>query len=259
MSTFDGVILDVDGTLVVGSEPISGAVDGFNTLVDAGIQPLLLSNNPTESAHYYRDRLLSCGFDVETASVLTSATITGEYLVRNHPEANLYVVGESGLRDALTDRGLSLTSDPTQADIVVGSIDRGFDYEVLSRGVEALEHARLFVLTDPDPTIPTDGRPMPGSGAVVAALEAAADRSPDITTGKPSTIATDTALNRLSVTPERCLVIGDRLNTDIAMGNRAGMTTALVTTGITDRDTISSSDHRPDYVLDSLAAVDQVL
>ncbi|APW98763.1 HAD family hydrolase [Halobiforma lacisalsi AJ5] len=116
-----------------------------------------------------------------------------------------------------------------------------------------------FYGTDPDATIPVENGTIPGSGAILAAMEAVAGREPDAVLGKPSDVAADAALDRLGVAPESVLVVGDRLDTDIALGNRAGMTTAVVLSGVTDRATLEESPIQPDYVLESLGEVERLL
>jgi 4-nitrophenyl phosphatase len=116
-----------------------------------------------------------------------------------------------------------------------------------------------FVGTDPDMVIPAADGDVPGSGAVINAIAGVAGRDPDIVLGKPSRPATDLVLSRIGLPAERCLVVGDRLDTDVAMGAAAGMTTALVRTGVTDDAALAASEVDPDYVLDSLADLDGIL
>jgi 4-nitrophenyl phosphatase len=110
-----------------------------------------------------------------------------------------------------------------------------------------------FVGTDPDMVIPAAEGDIPGSGAVIHAIAGVAGRDPDIVLGKPSAPARELVLSTLGVDPRECLVVGDRLDTDIAFGVNAGMTTALVRTGVTDDADLATADIEPDYVLDSLA------
>lgn len=259
VTRFDGAIIDVDGTLLAGSRLVSGAVTGIETLLAHDVPLLFFSNNPTRSGAHYRERLQRHDLPIGDAPALTSAVTTAEYLAEEHPTATVFVIGEQGLCDQLRAHDIRISTDPTAAEVVVGSIDRAFDYDDLAAGMRALDTAHTFVVTDPDRTIPTDTHPAPGSGAIVAALEAAAGRPPDLTAGKPSSIAVEAALDRLEVAPERCLIVGDRLDTDIAMGARAGMTTVLVLTGLTDRSAVDRAEVSPDYILDSIGSIHTVL
>ncbi|MFP4217654.1 MAG: HAD-IIA family hydrolase [Salinarchaeum sp.] len=257
--TIQGAIVDVDGTLVRGNQSLPGAAAGLDSLTAAGVDLLLFSNNPTRPGEYYETLLTECSLPVDEHTAITAATVTAEHLAAEHPTANIYVVGEAGLHERLRAHGLHLVSDPTAADVVVGSIDRDLGYDDLRKGLRALQHADRFVATDPDPAIPTGDGLAPGSGAIIAALRAAADRPVDAVLGKPSPIARAAALERLGVPPESCLVVGDRLDTDIALGEAAGMQTALVLTGVTDRATLAAADQQPDYVLESIAEVHTLL
>ncbi len=259
MSDFRAVIVDVDGTVVLGDDPIPGAPDGVQRLRDAGLDLLFLSNNPTKRREQYVGRLTPHGIEVDLDRTLTAASVTGEYLAAEHPNDDLFVIGSPGLLAGLRDRGLNVDATPAEADVVVGSMDRSFDYETMTRAMWALDGGTTFLGTDPDMTIPTTERAEPGTGAILHALGGVTDRQPDRILGKPSRTAADAALDRLGVPAEDVLVIGDRLDTDIELGRRAGMTTAVVLSGITDRSDIDESAYTPDHILDSIADVDELL
>jgi 4-nitrophenyl phosphatase len=261
---FRGAVLDVDGTLVRGDDPVPGAAEGHRRLRAAGLDCLYVTNNPVKPPEAYVERLDRAGFDVDAENVLTAGVVTATYLSEQYPNAAIHVVGEEGLRDQLRRAGCSLVeddgADPESADVLLASIDREFDYDRLSEAYWVLaEGEAAFVGSDPDMVIPAPERDRPGSGAVINAIAGVADRDPEIVLGKPSDPAGRLVRERLGHPPERCLVVGDRLDTDIAMGERAGMTTALVRSGVTDDDDLADSPVRPDYVLDSLAGVDTIL
>ena len=259
MTSFGGAILDVDGTIVRGDERLPGAREGVQALRDAGVNLLLCSNNPTRPDEQHVARLADHGFVVDPGQVLTADTVTVDYLASEHHGEDLFVVGEPHLNGRLRDGGFTLTENPDAADVLVASIDREFDYDRLTQAFWALETGAAFVATDPDLTIPTGERLVPGSGAIVNAIAGVAGREPDRVLGKPAPETAATALERLGVDAEDCLVVGDRLDTDVALGERAGMTTALVLTGVTSRADVERADVRPDYVLDSLVEVGQLL
>lgn len=259
MDEYAGAIVDVDGTLVRGSQIIPGARDGLAALTDAGIEPLLFSNNPTRSPDYYRDRLLELDLPVAETAVLTAAETTARHLLAEHAGDNVYVVGSNRLRARLLDAGLDVVTDPKYAEVVVVSVDETVDYSTLRRGRDALANASYYIGTDPDPTIPTEQGLAPGSGAIIAALNAMTDREPDAFAGKPSAIARKAALAEIGASPEDMLVIGDRPGTDIEMGNRAGMTTVLVRSGVSNGAPEGDGPNVPDHVVDSIADIGPVL
>ena len=260
MSTqFSGAVLDVDGTVVRGNDPIPGAPGGYRRLRDAGIETLFVSNNPTKAPPAYVDRLGNAGYDVDADQVITAGTVTTRYLREHHADDDLFCLGASGLLEQFDEAGLATTEEVDAADALVASIDREFDYDDLAAALWALDRDIPFIGTDPDVVIPGPERDEPGSGAVIGAVAAVAERDPDVVLGKPSDPAIELVQERLSHPPEECLVVGDRLNTDIALGARAGMTTVLVRTGISDDGTVADSDVEPDYVLDDLGDIDRVL
>ncbi len=259
MTAFEAAILDVDGTIVRGEELIPGAIDGLHALENAGVDRVLFSNNPTRGAAHYGAKLEPHGLDIASESVLTSALVSAEYLQTNHPDESIFLVGDDRLRAILEDHDLSVTEEPDESDVVLGSFDREFSYGSIWKSLRALEGDTPFYGTDPDVTIPTEDGKIPGSGTILAAMEAVAGREPDAILGKPSKLAAETAISRLEIPPERTLVVGDRLNTDIELGNRAGMTTAAVLTGVTERSDLENSTVEPDYVLESLGDIAELL
>ncbi|WP_226006392.1 HAD-IIA family hydrolase [Natrinema salinisoli] len=261
MTDYEAVILDVDGTIVRGEELLPGATDGLRALEAAGCSRLLFSNNPTRGADHYGEKLAPHGIDVDPGTVLTSATVSAEYLAATHPDEAVYLVGGERLEGILEDAAVELTSDPDAAEVVLGSFDSDFSFGTLWESLRALEGDVPFYGTDPDATIPIDDGEIPGTGAILAAMETVAGREADAILGKPSSIAAAAAMGRLDADPRNVLVVGDRLNTDIELGNRAGMETALVLTGVTDRADLAAvdPDSEPDHVLESLAAVETLL
>ncbi|MFB6080221.1 MAG: HAD-IIA family hydrolase [Haloferacaceae archaeon] len=258
--TIRGAVVDVDGTLLRGDDPIPGARAGLTALREAGASCLFVSNNPTKAPAAYRDRLRAAGFEATAEEVVTSGTTTVAYLREHHPDARLFVIGEAGLRTQLSEADFPLVAEPSTAEVVVASIDREFTYDRLREALWALSDEEVaFVGTDPDAVIPGGEGRMPGSGAIIAAVAGVAGRDPDAVLGKPSPTARRLVRDRLDCPPEACLVVGDRLDTDVALGERAGMTTVLVRTGVTDGADLAASTFSPDHVLDSLADLDAVL
>jgi 4-nitrophenyl phosphatase len=257
---YRGAIVDLDGTVYRGASILPGARRGIETLRNAGLDVCFFSNNPTKSPTEFADRLAGMGLTVDSDAVQSAAAVTTEYLAREHADDRVFVVGSSGLCSQLEAADLTLTDDPTACDVLVASYDRGFDYDSMTAGLRALDTGAAFVGTDPDVTIPTgEGRSVPGSGAIINAIAGVAEREPDRIVGKPSQEALDAACSRLDAAPDECLVVGDRLDTDIAMGERGGLTTVLVLTGATDRTTLAASDIDPDHVIESLGDIESVL
>ncbi|RDZ45712.1 HAD family hydrolase [Haloferax sp. Atlit-19N] len=256
---YRGVVFDVDGTVVRGDEAIPGALDGLAAVDAAGLDRLFVSNNPTKAPVAYEARLRRAGIDATADEVVTSGTTTTVYLADRHPGARTFCIGEAGFRDQLRDAGLELVRAGDDPEVVVVAIDREFDYDDLRDANSALRSGAAFYGTDPDVIIPTADGDIPGSGAIINAVAGVAERDPDAILGKPSRVAQEYVLDKLGLPPEEVLIVGDRLDTDIAFGIDAGMGTALVRTGVTDDAVLAASEYEPDYVLDGLGDIGRIV
>lgn len=258
-AVFEGALVDLDGTVYLGERLLPGAADAVAALRKRGIAVMFLTNKAIERRRDYCEKLRDLGIPVETNGVITSGTMAAQYLASHHPSEPVFIVGEDPLRRELEAEGVEIALSPDETGVLLASMDRGFDYERLSEAVRAMERATTFIATNPDRTCPTENGPIPDCAAMVGAIEGATGRELQRVIGKPSQTAIETSMDRLGLPPERCLMVGDRLETDIEMGNRAGMTTVLVLSGVTDRRTVDRSSIKPDHVIDSLADIGSVV
>lgn len=257
---YRGVVLDLDGTVYRGGSPIAGAPGAIDRLRERGLSVLFFSNNPTKSREAYVSRLAEMGIETDASEVLSAGTVTTAYLAKHHPEDPTFLVGSDGLREQLVAADLPVTDDTDAAEVLVASWDDEFHYDDMTDAYRAASGGTTFLGTDPDVVVPASGdRMVPGSGAIINAVAGVLERDPDRVLGKPSAEAVEMAREALGVPLEECLVVGDRLNTDLALGERAGMTTVLVRTGVATDADVARSDVTPDYVIDSLADIDTVL
>jgi HAD superfamily hydrolase (TIGR01450 family) len=255
-----GAIVDLDGTVYRGDRLLPGVPGAIDRLREAGISPLFFSNNPTRDGPAYVDRLVEFGIDARPGEACSAGVATTEYLRAEHADDRVFLIGSAGLRDQLRAAGVTLTDDPERAEVLLGSWTPDFGYADMTDALRAVDEDTVFLGTDPDRTFPdADGSEVPGSGAVVDALAATVGREPDAVLGKPSAFARSLALERLGVPAGECLVVGDRPGTDLLLGARAGMTTVLVLSGVSDRADARESAVDPDYVIDGLADIDRVL
>ncbi|WP_434531516.1 HAD-IIA family hydrolase (plasmid) [Haloarcula sp. NS06] len=252
-------IVDLDGTVYRGEELLPGADEGISLLRNGDLDVLFVTNKPIERRDRYCEKLNDLGVPCSSDDLITSATVTADYLSQRHPESVSYVVGEDPLRDELRAADLALTDDPADASVVVASMDREFDYTTLSDSLAAIDEETLFIATNPDRTCPVSDGEIPDAAGMIGAIRGVTGHQLDDMMGKPSETIMRTATTRLGVEPDRCLMIGDRLETDIEMGNRAGMTTVLVLTGVTDPSDVEESPVQPDHVIDSLGDIDEVV
>ena len=258
--TVRGVLLDLDGTVYHDDKPLPGAPEAVDRLRERGHSLLFFSNNPLHDGEEYVERLQSMGVDARPGEACSSAVVTRAYVDDHHTGDDVFVIGSDSIRDRI-DRGRAdVVDEPRDADVLLASWTDEFHYDDMVDALRALDTGTVYLGTDPDPTFPgPDGHPVPGTGAVLRAITGVTEREPDRVLGKPSDVAIEAALDRLDHDPENILVVGDRLETDIMLGERAGMETALVMTGVTDDATLAASEVKPDHVLDSLADVDAIL
>ncbi len=255
-----GAIVDLDGTVYRGDDLIPGAATGVDALREHGCALCFFSNNPTKDGAAYVERLRELGVDAREGEACSAGVATTRYLAEHHAEDPVLLVGDEGLAEQLRAADVRLTDDPAEATVLLGSWTNDFDYYDMMDAMDAVDEGTVFLGSDPDRAIPYDeGRLVPGSGAIVGALARTVGREPDRVLGKPSGVARDLALDRLGVPAEDCLVVGDRLDTDLLLGERAGMATVLVLSGVTDRADLADSDIDPDYVLETLGEVESVL
>lgn len=251
------VILDVDGVLYRGNRVFREALSFVRFLVRRHIPFVYLTNNSTLSASGYAARLQGLGFPARPEQVIGSAEATAHLLDQTFPDhPPLLVVGEQGLRDTLRTYGFPLTESADEAGAVVVGMDRDITYARLAEATYALRRGVPFFATNPDRTFPTERGLAPGAGALLAALVAASERRPTVV-GKPEAPIFQLALTRLDVPAQAALMVGDRLDTDIAGARKLGLRTALVLTGVTTTPPPPGPD-APDLVLPDLARLQKL-
>ncbi len=255
MSNFHGYIFDLDGTVYLGDNAIPGAPETIALLRKRGSGVVFLSNKPLQSREVYAEKLTHLGIPTSTDDVINSSLVLAQYLVREMAGATVFVVGEQPLVDEMVAAGLAISDNPEEIDVVIASFDRTFDYRKLNIGYQALRLGARFFATNADRTCPIEGGDIPDAAAVIGALEGCSGRKVELVAGKPSMMIVNMALERLCLEASDCLMVGDRLETDILMGNKAGMSTALVLTGVTKQDALTHSSLLPDFVLNSISEV----
>lgn len=250
---FEGYIFDLDGTVYLGETLLPGAGPAIARLRAGGRRVAFLSNNPTKTSAQYAERLARLGLPTDPGDVINSSQVLVGWLRREAPGSRVFVIGEQPLMDELAAAGFRLAERADEVDIVVASFDRTFHYGKLQIAFDAIRAGARFVATNADRYCPVPGGGEPDAAAVIAAIEACTATRVEVVVGKPSPITARAVSELVRLPPERCLVAGDRLETDIAMGRAAGMATALVLTGATTRAMLAGAEVQPDYVIESLA------
>ncbi len=260
---FKGFIFDLDGTVYLGERLIPGADRVILKLRGMGKKVIFLSNKPLQTREDYAAKLTRLGISTRSDEVINSTFVMVHYLRRNAPEARLFVVGEPPFIEELRGAGFRITEEPNEIDYVVVAFDRTFDYRKLNIAFQAIrKFGAHFIATNPDRTCPMEGGEIPDCAGMIAAIEAVTEKKVEAIVGKPSPIMVQTALEVMGLGPEECLLIGDRLETDIKMGKEAGIATGIVLTGVTDEKLLSEYKHsplQPDFIFQSIADVENLL
>lgn len=258
---YEGYIFDLDGTIYLGGALLPGAHRLIGALRRQGKRVLFLSNNPTSDPAMYAEKLTRLGIATSPDEIITTVCTMTRWLLRHHPGATVFAIGESPLKRALAAAGIRQSEDPAEIDIVIASYDRTFEYRKLQIAFDALwfhRRARL-VTTNPDRYCPfPGGRGEPDAAAIVAAIEACTGVRCEVNTGKPDPIMLDAARRALGLDLADCVMVGDRLATDIRMARDAGMASALVLTGATTPALLATAaaEDRPTWVL---TRIDQLI
>jgi HAD superfamily hydrolase (TIGR01450 family) len=289
------VIFDLDGVIYRGHTPIPGAGDVTRWLAaqipqasacgvqaearstgslrrcsgQAGqacatrYQVYYFTNNSTKTRESYVELLADYGIATDSHHIVTSGSLTARYFVENGLlPATALVVGEGGLAEELKRAGVRVVRRRGRRpiDYVVVGMDRKFTYRKLHEAQQAILNGARFIATNRDATYPVEGNVIPGGGSIVAAVATAAEREP-LLIGKPSPEAGRLIAHHAGVEPHEMLIVGDRLETDIEMGRRAGLLTCLVLTGISGIEEVDllSPSSRPHWVIESIAQLPELL
>lgn len=251
-----GYVFDLDGTVYLGDKMIDGAAEAIQELRARGDRVVFLSNKPIATRQSYADKLTKMGIPATVDDVLNSSQIVARYLQKHLKAAEcVYVVGEEPIQDELAEHGIPMTNRSEQADYIVLSWDRQFTYDKLNIVYQAAMRGAKVIASNPDATCPLDRGQVPDTGTFIAALEAATGKPIDLIAGKPSLMAAEAAVSHLGLPYEDCFMIGDRLETDIRMGNDAGMMSVLVLTGVGTREMAERGPYRPKYIVPSIKEV----
>jgi NagD protein len=247
-------LMDMDGVLVRGRTPILGAADFINWLTSREAPFLVLTNNPLYTARDLAHRLQTAGLNVPAENIFTSAMATARFLNIQRPNGTAYIIGESGLTEALYRIGYISTDH--EPDYVVLGETHGYNVQQITQAIRLIAAGARFIATNPDPSGPSEAGLVPACGAMAALIEKATGVAP-LFIGKPNPLMMRMALNHLSVHSEDTVMIGDRMDTDIISGVSTGMDTYLVLTGVTQAHEVARFPYQPTHIFASIAEVAQ--
>ena len=256
-SHIKALILDMDGVLWKSDAPIGDLPSTFARIRERGLKFVFATNNGTRTPEEYQQRLATLGVDVEPWQVVTSALCIASMLAQKYARGTkIFMIGGEGVRVALEDKGFELLSveDATDAQAVVMGIDRDINFQKVAEATLLVRGAVPFYTTNTDRTFPTPRGEIPGSGAWLSVITTATGIDP-ISAGKPFPHLMDLALERLGTKKEQTLVVGDRLETDIAAGHNVGCPTALVLSGVSTKEQAEAWRQKIDIIADDLASL----
>ena len=255
---YDGLLVDLDGVVWIGREPVPGAPEALATLLGAGKPIVFVTNNPTHPPAEYAERLRGLGVETTPERIVTAGMVTARLAAEAAgPNGGAFVIGAAPLREMVAAAGaVPLDGEAgAKAVVVVVSGHRDFDYAELRTAKRALDAGAALVATSRDPTMPMPGGEWPGTGAVLAAVETASGRRAEIG-GKPERHLFEMALDAIDANGgDRVAMVGDRISSDIEGGRAAGLGTILVLSGTSDQKDAAGADQAPDHVIESLAAL----
>lgn len=254
---YGAYIFDMDGTIYLGEELLPGVAELIHDLRANNIPVRFLSNNPTKDRSQYSDKLGRLGLATDPADIVNTIDTTVDWLLTQQAGKKVFAIAEEPLVRALIEAGIVLSDDPAEVDVVLASYDRSFDYRKLQIAFDALWFHRraILVSSNPDRYCPMPGgRGEPDAAAIVAAIEACTGVGCVANFGKPNPQIAQFALKGLNVPFKDCLMVGDRLHTDIALAHNTGMASALVLTGDSTLEEALElpSSHQPNFIVERI-------
>lgn len=248
----NGYLIDMDGVIYHGSQLIPGAAKFIRHLQSTATPFLFLTNNSERSPKDLATKLAHLGLRVSWRNFYTAAHCTADFLVRQRAHSSAYVIGEGGLLLALQENGIAF--DAMHPDFVLVGEGRTINFEMTEKAVRFIEQGALLVGTNPDTWCPTDAGPRPGTGALVALLEAASGTTAYYL-GKPNPFMFFMARQKLGLHTAETIMIGDTMETDVKGALEIGMQAYLVLTGSTRREDLARYAYSPTRVFNSIAEV----
>ncbi|HKI78323.1 MAG TPA: HAD-IIA family hydrolase [Ignavibacteriaceae bacterium] len=251
INKYDAFIFDLDGTIYRGESLIKNAEITINELKRIGKKIIFISNKTTGSTRDYYNFLSGKGLNIEIDEILNSTIVLKKHLAENFPGSTFYAIGEEIFIKEISESGLRYSEISDEIDVLLVTLDRTLNYQKLEIAARALEKGARFFAANIDDTCPVDNGEVMDAGATISALEKRTHRKLENHFGKPSDFMFNEITKRMAVDISKVLLIGDRLETDIAMGNKFGIDTALVATGVKNFPN-GNRNIKPTFLLDSV-------
>ncbi|MBQ4899287.1 HAD-IIA family hydrolase [Paenibacillus sp. Marseille-P2973] len=252
LSDFSSYLFDLDGTIYVGNRVLEGAASTIEGLRERMKTVLFATNTTVYTREEVRDKLGRFGIACTAEEVITALSVAGMYFRNYASGAKVLLLGDEAMREEMTRSGIAVTGEASHATHVLVGLDRTLDFDKLTAAVNAVRNGAFLIAANPDPYCPMEDGVIPDTWALVKAIETAGNRLAHDTVGKPSGHYAAYALQKLKSPPEQCLMVGDKLETDIMLGKSIGMRTALVLSGVDSRESVRSTGIHPDYICSSI-------
>lgn len=249
MKIYKGYLIDLDGTMYRGEERIEAASDFIKILNEKQIPYLYVTNNSSRTPKQVAEKLRQFDIPATEDQVFTTSQATANYIYDQKQDASVYVIGEEGIRTAITEKGFTIKDE--NPEFVVVGIDRSITYEKLALACLAVRNGANFISTNGDIALPTERGLLPGNGSLTSVITVSTTVQP-IFIGKPEKIIMEQAQKKLGIPKEDTLMIGDYYDTDIVAGMNAGIDTLLVHTGVTTVELLKNYQKQPTYAINSL-------
>jgi HAD superfamily hydrolase (TIGR01457 family) len=245
-------VLDMDGTFYLEDKPIEGALEFLDVLKKSGKRFLFFTNNSSKSISDYIKKLTDMGVEADENTIYSSGSVTIDYLKKNRSGRKVYLIGTQSLREGFMDKGIILSED--NPDIVVLGFDTTLDYDKIFKGCTFIREGAEFMATHPDLNCPIKGGMMPDTGSFIRMFTASTGVKP-IIMGKPFSYTVEAIESATGISRDKMVFVGDRLETDIAIGVNNGATAVLVMTGATDKEILEASVIKPTFHVPSIASL----
>ncbi len=254
--SYDAYLVDLDGVVWRGEEPIAGAPEAITALRDMGKRVVFVTNNASRSPRDYAAKLMRLRIPTEPADIISSAHAVIEQLraIGLKPGDRVHVCGTPALGQFVAAHRFVATGDTHDVKALVVAWNPQMVMDDIRRAADVARSGVPFIGANRDATYPTENGLLPGSGAIIAAIEVASAHTATIV-GKPEPKLFRVALERAGAAPERTLVVGDRADSDAAGARAAGLAVALVLTGVTTERDLPLLPIRPDYILSSICEI----
>ncbi|MED1440399.1 HAD-IIA family hydrolase [Aeribacillus composti] len=249
---FDAYCFDLDGTIYIGNKLLPGVKETIDRLRRHNKKILFITNTSTQTREECRERLHHLGIQAKLDEIMTASYLSAVYFLEKSPDSLVYIVGEKAISEEFHKFSLKMTDNPMDATHVLVGLDRCFTYEKLNLAMNAVRNGAKLIAANPDSLCPVPEGYISDTLAIAKAIEVASGRPIDQVIGKPSSFYGKKILEKLNINSNRCLIIGDRLETDILLGKTNNCRTCLVLTGASRKEDIEKNKIYPNYIAQNL-------